>query len=110
MVQVQHSSNLVEKRMLDVVIKVHDVAIPVSQPNSVLSFKWSRNGKSVPSKEFQIDASAKVQKVDEHFTGRPNFKFDQVKRAWLPDLNEIAVYCNDEKVGSVNFDLASFID
>ena len=52
MVQVQHSGNLVEKRMLDVVIKVHDVAIPVTEPDSVLSFTWSRNGKSVPGKKF----------------------------------------------------------
>ena len=51
-----------------------------------------------------------MQKVDENFTGKPNFKYDQVKRTWLPDMNELAVYCNEEKVGSVNFDLASFIN
>ena len=51
-----------------------------------------------------------MQKVDENFTGKPNFKYDQVKRTWLPDMNELAVYCNEEKVGSVSFDLASFIN
>ena len=82
------------------------------QSPSKLIFEWIRKGNSQKSKEIDIEPHQRSVKIDNENLAYKNtgFNYDTVHDTWLPDINELILYCNKEMVGTVKFDLANFVD
>ena len=98
-----------EKRKLKVEIQIGTAHVAVSQPQD-LYIAWTRNGKSIKTKKQTVDATTVEPRFKDRFAMNSGFRYDGYTQTFLPDISELTLYCENQKVGTCSIDLASYID
>lgn len=100
---------VVEKRKLSIEVRILSAHVKVSEPQD-LKVEWTRNGKNISTKKVTVDGQTTEPKFKDRFSMGSNFKFDNSTSTYLPDMSELTLYCEGNKVGTCMLNLVSYID
>ena len=102
-------SGIVEKRKLKIEIQIGSVHVSVTEPQDVW-VEWTRHGKSIKTKKQTVDTTTIEPKFRDRFSMSSGFKFDTATQTFLPDISELTLFCENQKVGTCAIDLVQYID
>lgn len=102
-------SSIIEKRRLKIEIQIGSAHVAVNEPQD-LYVEWTRHGKSIKTKKQTVDQTLVEPKFRDKFSMSSGFKYDTYTQTFLPDISEIALFCENQKVGACAIDLVQYID
>ena len=103
------SGSIIEKRRLKIEIQIGSAHVVVNEPQD-LYVEWTRHGKSIKTKKQTVDQTLVEPKFRDKFSMSSGFKYDTYTQTFLPDISEIALFCENQKVGACAIDLVQYID
>ena len=103
------NAGLTERKKLKIDITIASASVIVTEPQD-LQVEWSRAGKSVRTKKHTVDTQIREAKFKDRFMMSSGFKFDVSTQTFLPDISELTLFCEGQKVGTCTVDLAGYID
>ena len=76
----------------------------VQEPQD-LYVEWTRHGKTVKTKKKTVDRTITEPKFSDRFNMNSSFKYNTTTQTFLPDISEITLFCENQKVGTCAIDL-----
>ena len=99
-----------QKIKVDLGLRVLTAYINVQEAKTVKVF-WARGTQSVSSKTVQLDpANNCIAQINNKFNCRPSLRYTAHSDTWLPDVNTITLFCDEEKVAECKFDISRFLN
>ena len=98
------------RKKVNLVMTIRSAYLSTSEPKQ-LSVKWSRSNKQLSTKSLPIGGeNESIANFKSTFACDAGLKHVEETDTWLADINELTLFCGDEKVGSSSFDIAPLID
>ena len=99
-----------ERKKVNVMMEIKSASLPNVTSPKELKVTWARSNKQLPTKVKQIDAQNTVAVFKDKFMCDAGLRYDAANNIWLPDLNDLTLYCGSDIVGVCKFDISQLID